>query len=253
MEQHEQNPTKRFSNRVDDYVRYRPGYPPAVTDCLRAETGLDVSSHVADVGSGTGILSRLLLDTGGHVYGVEPNAAMRAAAERDMGGHDNFTSVDGCAEATTLEDNSIDLVTVAQAFHWFDRDRTHDEFARILTPGGYVALLWNTRLTDANTFMRDYEQLLVDHAVDYGSVDHRHTSRGVESFFSEVTRRAFEFTERLTFAQSCGRTLSASYVPAEGHPGHDIIIDALHNAFTASESDGRVDYVYETELYLGNL
>jgi SAM-dependent methyltransferase len=151
----------RFSNRADNYARYRPGYPLGVMDILRNQCGLTDASVVADIGSGTGILSELFLRNGNTVFAIEPNAAMRQVADRLLGEFPNFLSIDATAEATTLDASSVDLVTAAQAFHWFDRDRARKEFARILRPGGWVALIWNERRLDSTAFLRDYEQLLL--------------------------------------------------------------------------------------------
>ena len=154
------DPTRRFSDRVDNYVRYRPSYPTAVLETLRSECDLSVATVVADIGSGTGILTRLFLENGNRVYGVEPNAEMRGAAEKLLRDFPGFESVAGTAEETGLAANSIDLVVAAQAFHWFDPDRAGMEFQRILRPGGWVALVWNERLVGASPFLREYEELL---------------------------------------------------------------------------------------------
>src|SRR5258708_10384954 len=113
-------PTRRFSSRVGNYVRYRPGYPPAVLDLLRKQCGLTSSTVIADVASGTGIFTRILLESGNRVFGVEPNLEMRKAGEEFLGAYPHFTSVEGTAEATTLPDHSVGFVTAAQAAHWFD-------------------------------------------------------------------------------------------------------------------------------------
>src|SRR5688572_11145173 len=151
----------RFSNRVDDYIKYRPGYPGAIVDFLTAACGLTPAAVIADVGSGTGILSELFLKQGNRVFGVEPNQEMREAAERILAGYPSFTSVAGSAEATSLPAQSVDYITAAQAFHWFERERARAEFERILKPGGWVLLLWNERRTDTTAFLRDYEELLL--------------------------------------------------------------------------------------------
>jgi ubiquinone/menaquinone biosynthesis C-methylase UbiE len=130
------DPTQRFSSRVENYVKYRPGYPPAILDLLRDKCGLTSASTVADIGSGTGILTGLLLKSGARVFGVEPNPDMRAAGERLLAGQANFTSLAGTAEATTLPAQSVGIITAGQAFHWFDREPTRREFQRILQPGG---------------------------------------------------------------------------------------------------------------------
>jgi len=153
------NATSRFSDRVENYVRYRPGYPPEMIETLKSECGLTPTRVVADIASGTGIWTRMLLEHGNGVFGVEPNAEMREAGEHLLAGFPNFTSVGGSAEATTLPDHSVDFVTAAQAAHWFKRDLARREFARILKQGGWLVLLWNERRTESTPFLRAYEQL----------------------------------------------------------------------------------------------
>lgn len=247
------SPKGRFSNRVEAYVRFRPGYPRTLIDYLVQTTGLGADWSVADVGSGTGLLTQRLVEFGCRVFAVEPNDAMRAAGARAIGSSDQLTSVNGTAERTTLESNSVDLVTAAQAYHWFDAQKARAEFARILKPPYWVALVWNTRVVDANAFMRAYEQLLLDHSVDYASVDHRRSRDRVGSFFDRFTRGAIQFSERLEFDHALGRMLSASYVPAAGHPGHDRIVTGLREAFDAFQQGGRVVYTYQTEVFVGTI
>src|ERR1700733_5090047 len=141
------NATSRFSDRVEKYVLYRPGYPPEVLRTLQTECGLMPNHAIADIASGTGIWTRMLLENGNSVFGVEPNAEMREAGERLLAAFPNFTSVAGTAEASELADHSVDFVTAAQAAHWFDRARARCEFGRVLKPGGWLVLLWNERLT----------------------------------------------------------------------------------------------------------
>src|ERR1700733_12890817 len=155
------NATSRFSDRVDNYIRYRPGYPPQVLETLKLECGLKPEHPIADIASGTGIWTRLLLENGNNVIGVEPNAEMRQAAERLLTVFPNFTRVAATAESTALPNHSLDFVTAAQAAHWFNRQQARQEFVRILKPSGWLVLLWNERLTDSTPFLRDYEQLLL--------------------------------------------------------------------------------------------
>lgn len=153
------NPTQRFSDRVDNYVKYRPSYPTAVLDCLRDECGLVAPSVIADIGSGTGNLARLFLQKGNRVIGIEPNKEMREAGEAYLAEFANFSSINGTAEATTLPDDSVDFVTAGQAAHWFDREKSLPELRRILRPGGTIAFVWNTMAFDDSPFMRGYEQI----------------------------------------------------------------------------------------------
>jgi SAM-dependent methyltransferase len=170
-----QSPTARFSDRVENYVRYRPGYPPEVLDLLRAECGLQPSHIVADVASGTGVFTRLLLENGNSVFAVEPNTEMREAGVHELESYDRLVSVAGTAEETTLRSASVDFVTAAQAAHWFDLPRARAEFVRILRPGGWCVLIWNERRTATTPFLRDYEQLLLTYGTDYqGSAPRTH-------------------------------------------------------------------------------
>ncbi|HEX4489010.1 MAG TPA: class I SAM-dependent methyltransferase, partial [Terriglobales bacterium] len=194
--------TERFSSRVDNYVRYRPGYPQEVIEPLRTDCGLTSDSIVADIASGTGIFSKLLLENGNQVFGVEPNAKMRSAGEEFLAAFPNFTSIAGTAEATTLGNHSVDFVTAAQAAHWFSLAESRKEFLRILKPGGWVVLLWNERRIEFSLFLRDYEQLLLTYATDYTEVRHEQTTKTIHDFFSpgKVQSRIFEITQYLDYA-----------------------------------------------------
>ena len=248
--------TKRFSDRVDDYVRYRPHYPAAVIRSLEECCGLASGWVVADVGSGTGILSEMFLRLGCRVFGVEPNAEMRSAGERLLAHFPGFASVDGRAEATTLPDASVELVSAGQAFHWFDRPRARAEFARILRPGGWVALVWNKRRKTGTPLAVAYETLLLDYALDYRSVDHDNvTDEVIAEFFrpSAVELRAFENHRTLDYASLEGYLRSASYAPPPGHPSHAPMVAALRAVFEELEVGGTVVLEYDTLLYFGRV
>jgi SAM-dependent methyltransferase len=249
------NATSRFSDRVENYVRYRPGYPPEVVQELQSECGLIASHVVADIASGTGIWTRLLLENGNPVFGVEPNAEMRQAGERLLAAFPKFTSIAGTAEATTLADRSVDFVTAAQAAHWFDRAGARREFVRILKPGGWLVLLWNERLTDATAFLRDYEQLLVTYGTDYQDIRHEHTTSAVNEFFdpSPFQERTFAMRQEFDYAGVEGRLLSSSYAPGPGHSKHAPMLRELRGIFEANAVEGRVAFEYKTRLYFGQL
>src|SRR5262245_51679315 len=172
---------ERFSGRVSDYVRYRPGYPDDVVGLIAREWDLPASPLAADVGSGPGISAEVFLRHGWRVIGVEPNEQMRAAAEARLSG-ERFTSINGCAENTSLEQESVDVVIAAQAFHWFDVPAARQEFSRILKPPARVVLLWNTLRTDT-PFLSDYEELLQRYSVDYSQVKHTNVGDEVLSAF----------------------------------------------------------------------
>jgi SAM-dependent methyltransferase len=249
------NATSRFSDRVENYVLYRPGYPRGVLEVLKTECGLGPSALVADVASGTGFWTRLLLENGNRVYGVEPNAEMRAAGERLLAEFPRFASVAGTAEATTLLDHSLDFVTAAQAGHWFDRRKARQEFLRILRPGGWLVLLWNERVTDSSPFLRDYEQLLLDYGTDYQEIRHERTTAEVNQFFDPAPyqERTFDMRQEFDYAGVEGRLLSSSYAPGPGHLKHGAMLCELKRIFDAHSVAGRAAFEYKTRLYFGQL
>lgn len=247
-------PEQRFSNRVENYVRHRPGYPQDILPLLQRETGLGETSVVADIGSGTGISTGLFLQAGCQVHAVEPNAAMRAAAEKGLRESPGFRSVAGTAQATTLPDASVDVITAAQSFHWFDTPETRAEFSRILKPGGHVVLIWNERQIDATPFLRDYEQLLLDYASDYQEVRHENISHShLGRFFSgPYAAHQFYNEQRFDFEGLKGRTLSSSYTPPEDHPLHAPLLYALRRLFDLHQQTGEVVMEYVTQVYIGH-
>lgn len=249
------NATSRFSDRVENYVLYRPGYPPEALETLKTECGLVPSHVVADVASGTGIWTQQLLKNGNPVFGVEPNAEMREAGERLLAGFPKFTSAVGTAESTTLADHSVDFVTAAQAAHWFDRARARREFVRIMKPGGWLALLWNERVTDSTPFLRDYDQLLLTYGTDYQDIRHERTTAEVNQFFDPVPyqQRVFDMRQEFDYEGIEGRLLSSSYAPGPEHPQHAPMLDELHKIFDAHAVGGRAAFEYKTRLYFGHL
>lgn len=250
----ETDSTKRFSNRVDNYVRYRPGYPAAVINLLRDRCSLVETAVIADIGSGTGILSELFLKNGNPVYGVEPNDEMRAAAEESLGDYTKFTSVNGTAEATTLADQCAHFVTAGQAFHWFDPQKTKKEMRRILKPNGWVVLIWNTRHKDGSPMMRHYELLLDRYAIRYQEVVQTRSHDDIPGFFSrEPEMMDFANKQEFDFAGLLGRSLSSSYVPLPGQPNYEPLVAGLRDLFERYEVNGRVPFLYTTRVYFGRL
>jgi SAM-dependent methyltransferase len=249
------NATSRFSDRVENYVRYRPGYPAEALRALRDECGLAPHHAVADIASGTGIWTRTLLENGNPVFGVEPNTEMRQAGKRLLAEFPKFTSVAGTAETTTLADASVDFVTAAQAAHWFDRARARQEFVRILKLGGWLVLLWNERLTDSTPFLRDYEQLLLNYGTDYADVRHEHTTDEVNQFFDPAPfhERVFPMRQKFDYAGIEGRLLSSSYAPGPEHPNYAPMLRELRQIFDAHNVGGRATFDYKTRVYFGRL
>jgi SAM-dependent methyltransferase len=248
--------TRRFSNRVEDYIKYRPHYPRAVVGLLGDECGLTHDSLVADVGSGTGILSELFLQNGNRVYGVEPNREMREAGERLLSAYENFVSVDGRAEATTLADGSVDFVTAGQAFHWFDPEAARREFVRVLRPGGWAVLLWNSRRMEGTPMREEYERLLLEYGTDYKEVSSRWAAGEPINLLFGAGRfrtKSFDNGQVLDFDEFKGRLASASYAPVPGHPNHEPMMRELAALFERHQRDGRIVVEYDTEVFYGQL
>lgn len=248
--------TDRFSNRVEGYRRFRPGYPETVVAHLEGRLGRTGGLEVADIGSGTGIFSRLLLERGHRVFAVEPNAEMRGAAEAALSASPGFVSIAGGGEATTLAGGSVDLVTAAQAFHWLDRARARAEFRRILRPPRLVALLWNDRRTDDSEFAAAYEALLQQFGTDYNEVNHRNLGAEVfDDFFGpgRWKEEIFGNEQRLDLEGLRGRVASSSYVPAPGQPGHAEMFSALDRIFEATSENGFVTMRYDCRVFAGEL
>jgi SAM-dependent methyltransferase len=248
------NSTTRFSDRVEDYVKYRPHYPEIILSYLRDVYTFGPGWVVADIGSGTGISTELFLRFGNKVVGVEPNREMRLKAEELLSDYPGFVSVEGTAEATELAGSSIDLIVAGQAFHWFDPVGTRKEFVRIARPGAVVALIWNERLI-LSEFERDYEALILEYAGDYKTINHKNiTDTQIGDFFypKSFLLRSFENEQRFDFDGLKGRLLSSSYIPKEG-PRFAGMTSALSGLYDRHAADGGVRVGYETKLYTGLL
>jgi SAM-dependent methyltransferase len=251
-----QNATTRFSDRVADYIRYRPSYPVEVIDLLADRCGLTPDHVIADIGSGTGILSRLFLDNGNPVVGVEPNDDMREAAEGWLGDYGRFTSLAGSAEATRLPAHSMDVIVVGQAFHWFDRDKTREEFLRVGKDGAVTVLLWNDRRTDRTPFLIGYENLLREFGTDYTEINHKNVQDAAvfTAFYGEAPQHAvFDNVQHFDFAGLIGRMASSSYLPGRDDPRFAELTDAARQLFEATAVNGRVGFEYDTRVYYGTI
>lgn len=250
------NSTTRFSSRVGDYVKYRPYYPVEILDLLAAVCGLTPDRVIADVGSGAGMLSKLFLDNGNPVIGVEPNKEMREAGEEVLAGYARFNSVDGTSEASRLPPKAVDFIVAGQAFHWFDQIKTRVEFQRILIDDGYVVLIWNDRRTNSTPFLRDYEALLQDLATDYKEIDHKNVQDKTvfATFFGSPPSQAiFNNIQRFDLAGLMGRLNSSSYVPGVSHPRYASLVRRAKEIFDAHQATGQVTFEYDTRVHYGRL
>jgi ubiquinone/menaquinone biosynthesis C-methylase UbiE len=248
-------PTERFSARADHYRRYRPSYPSAAIDLLAAQCGLGAGTVVADVGSGTGILTEQLLERGAQVIGIEPNDAMREAAEERLAAEPRFRSLAATAEKTTLPQASVDLWVAAQAFHWFDAPRTHLEAQRVLRSGGFAALLWNERPPAPGAFLTEYEALLRRHAAEYSTITGRRADEAsMREFLGSAMQVArFPNQQTLDYAGLEGRLLSSSYAPQPGHPEHEPMLKGLRTLFERYQRDGEIVFPYEARVYFAQI
>lgn len=245
------NTVERFSNRVENYVKYRPVYPPEILDLFREKMNLQTNSVIADIGSGTGISAKNFLENGNAVFGIEPNKPMREAAENFLRDFPNFKSLDGTAENTNLPDESIDFVIAAQAFHWFDKEKTRNEFKRILRPKGFVVLIWNERQLDTTEFLRDYENLLIKFGTDYEKVRHDNISEeSLSDFFqTEFEQKTFQNVQTLDFAGLKGRLLSSSYMPSEKDAKFEPLMAELRGVFDKYAENGKIQVLYNTNIF----
>ncbi|MET0637482.1 MAG: class I SAM-dependent methyltransferase [Chitinophagaceae bacterium] len=246
--------TERFSNRVDDYVKYRPGYPPALIRYLEEEQGLIPGQFIADIGAGTGISSSLFLRAGYRVFGVEPNKEMREKAIELLNDQAAFIPVEGTAEQTNLDSESVDLVIAAQAFHWFDHAKAKKEFRRILRPNGKMVLLWNQRLTDT-PFEQAYDEVIIRHGNKYVEPETRFTSADIDKFYSpgKPVLKVFSNKQEFNFEGLKGRLLSSSYMPARNEAGYDVMVKDLETVFIRFQDNGLVRLNYNTNLVVGPL
>lgn len=245
------NPTTRFTDRVENYIKYRPSYPTDVIEYLKSEGILRSDSVIADIGSGTGISAEMLLKNGNAVYGIEPNEAMREAAEKLLTAYINFKSINATAEETTLPQKSIDLIVCAQAFHWFDIPKVKVEFKGILKPTGKVCLIWNERILDGNPFLVEYEKLLLKYGTDYKNVRHENIDeKKLNEFFENgYIKKTFPNKQVFDLAGVTGRLLSSSYTPGYDSPLYEPMLAELNEIFEKNQENGFIEFLYDTNVF----
>lgn len=246
--------TARFSRTVENYIRYRPGYPETLFDFLKSTLHLTPQAAIADVGSGTGISTEPLLVLGNQVFAVEPNLEMRQAAEQRLSHFPNFISISGSAEATTLDQHCVDFILAGTAFHWFEPIAARRAFQRILKPGGWVLLVWNVRDIKRAALMSAYDQFLLQYSTDYAQVQEVYNnSAGFDTFFGAGNWQqiAFENFQTFDFEGFLGRYLSSSFALPENHANFAAAKAALRVMFDEHQTDGQVTFWYNTILYYG--
>jgi SAM-dependent methyltransferase len=247
---HAMNPLCRFSDRAEDYAKYRPSYPEeAITAVL---SGLGEPAHLtaADIGAGTGISARLLADRGLHVWAIEPNAAMQQAAIP----HPRMTFQTGTAEETGLAEGSIDLVTCFQSFHWFEPIKSLTEFRRLLRSPGRLALIWNDR--DQNDpFTAQYTQL-IRVASDQHPAEQRHIrtmeaeSLVSSALFQNVRHLKFTYRQPVDLQALIGRVRSTSYLPQTGAVYEQLVVDIAQLYEQWIKETGAIELVHRTNVFL---
>lgn len=248
------SPTERFTGRAEAYAAGRPGYPDAAVTWV--VEGLPLQAVAVDVGAGTGAFTAKLLERGLDVIALEPNEAMRAAADDALGDHVGLDVRAGSGEATGLGDRSVDLVTCAQTFHWLDPARFAAECRRILRAAdGRVAVLWNHRRATGSTFAEAYEAFArAQGSDDYRAVADRWEDRhALRTMFGDPLpeRRVFPHAQRLDLDGLRARAASSSYLPAPGSRAWAGTEDALRALFHFHAEDGVVTFDYDCVVYAG--
>lgn len=239
------NNTSRFTGKTDNYKTYRPSYPPEVIAYTESIVKPAADIRIADLGSGTGILTELLVKAGYNVSAVEPNAEMREAAEENLKQYPNFTSIAAPAEHTTLANNSIDLITAAQAFYWFNLKTIKDEFERILKPNGAALLIWNIMRLDT-LFMQSYKAFRKQYEESVQRPLYA-DKEAINRFFDKQVCTEVVFPHSYTLDEDGlkGLLLSSSLVESD----NDAMLKELKQLFDAYAIEGKVEMQYDAKVY----
>lgn len=247
--------SKVFDGYAKDYTIGRPDYAPALISCMYEKYGLSQSSVIADIGSGTGKFAAHLLVRGSEVFCVEPNDDMRSTAENELSGYKGFHSVRGDAENTSLEGCSIDFITTAQAFHWFDVARFKKECERILKPAGKAFLIWNMR--DRNDALnKDMHQIYTRYCPDFlgfnGGI--KEDDERIKEFFdNRYDVISFDHPLLLNKERFIARSLSGSYSLQSGDDSYDIYRKEIAAVFEKYAINGTVSIANRSVAYIGKL
>lgn len=243
-----------FNNKAVNYVKARPNYAKTLIEKLKTYN-LNNESTVADIGCGTGIFTRQLLEIGAKVYGVEINAEMRSKAEANLAVFHNFVSVNACAENTNLDDDSVDFITCAQSFHWFDKKKFKAECKRILNCNGYVALVWNTKDNDAQSVkeLSDLTEKYCKNFVGFNGGT-RNDIEEIKEFF-DGKYEYFEFDNPLEYDEEkfVERCLSSSYALVKDDENYEAYVKELKSFFEKHQINGIYKMPNKSELYIGKI
>ena len=242
----------KFTGKAENYEKFRPSYPIEILNSFY-DYNLNQNSIIADIGSGTGKLTKIFLENGNIVYAVEPNDDMRNMAISTLNEYKNFISIKGSAEITTLQNKIIDFVTVGQAFHWFNPLKALDEFKRILKNNGVLALVWNNGKT-SSAFMQEYENIL-DNIKNHNNKNHRDISdETIEKYYSKDYKKlTVENIHELNFNEILGRVLSSSCSPKENTKEYYETRNLLKEIFNKYKQNDKIIIEYETVIYIGRL
>ena len=243
--------TQKFSGKADVYQKARPSYAQAMLDFIAQKWQIGNGSMVADIGSGTGILTRQLLGLGARVYAVEPNADMRAKAEELLGDNPNFVSVTGTAEQTGLPDHSFQLVTAASAFHWFDTERFKLECERILLPGAPVVLVWNKAELSAEINL-GRERIFKKYCPNFkGFSGGQDEGDKLKRFFFDGALQERRFPNPLSYDRQTfiNRALSSSYSLIETDPEFEAYLIELGELFDQFAVEGKIMLPQDSVVY----
>ncbi len=249
----------KFSGMGNIYAKYRPSYPKDFVDFIYSDIGMTADSVIADIGSGTGILTRQLLERGSKVFAVEPNADMRAGAELDLGGFKNYVSINGTAENTTLDDSCVDFITAATAFHWFDRNAFKSECRRILKDGGKVIIVYNSRDEDSD-FVKIFYEINRKYCPNFkgftGSgvlLRHENTSFYNDFFTGEYIAKISDNDLAYNEQSFIGRCLSSSYALRENHENYSAYVAELKSLFQKYSINNVLIMPNVTHSYIGTV